>query len=93
MPLRNSQVAHISRLARLKLTPEEIDRLSSELAVIVGYFNQIKAVSTGSPGLDETRLNVLRDDTVEHSLPTEKALGNVPRHDGMFVLVPRVLPG
>ncbi len=93
MPLRKSQAAHIGRLARLKLTTEETDKFSSELAVIVDYFDQIKGVPTGTSGVEEAGKKLLREDSVEPSLSVEKALGNVPNHDGGFILVPKVLQG
>jgi aspartyl-tRNA(Asn)/glutamyl-tRNA(Gln) amidotransferase subunit C len=94
MPLLREQVEHIARLARLNLTPDEIERYTTELTVILGYIDQLATVETD--GVEPRRPhggtgNNFRDDQVEPSLPREAVLGNVPQHDGEFFLVPRVL--
>jgi aspartyl-tRNA(Asn)/glutamyl-tRNA(Gln) amidotransferase subunit C len=96
MPLSNAQVEHIARLARLNLTPEEIERYTTELTVILDYIDQLRSVNT--EGVEPqnqfiTSENVFRDDIAEPSLPRDKALGNAPQQDGEFFLVPKVIGG
>lgn len=96
MPLSHAQVEHIARLARLNLTPEEIDRYTTELTVILEYIDQLKSVNT--EGVEPqnqfiTAENVFREDVAEPSLPREKALANAPQQDGECFLVPKVIGG
>ncbi len=96
MPLSNAQVEHIARLARLNLTPEEIERYTTDLTVILDYIDQLKTVDT--EGVEPQNQfvkaeNVFREDIAEPSLPRDKALGNAPKQDGEFFLVPKVIGG
>lgn len=96
MPLSKAQVEHIARLARLSLTPEEIERYTTELTVILDYIDQLKSVDT--EGVEPqnqfiTAENVFREDIAEPSLPRDKALANAPQQDGEFFLVPKVIGG
>ena len=94
MPLRKEYVQHIARLARLNLTPAEIDLFTRDLAVILNYMDQLSSVDT--TGIKPVQQfvkaeNVFRDDEVKPSLPREKALANAPEHDGEHFLVPKVI--
>ncbi|MBK7140651.1 MAG: Asp-tRNA(Asn)/Glu-tRNA(Gln) amidotransferase subunit GatC [bacterium] len=96
MPLSNAQVEHIARLARLNLTPQEVELYTTELTVILEYIDQLKTVDT--EGVEPqnqfiTAENVFRDDIAEPSLPRDQALANAPLQDGEFFLVPKVIGG
>jgi aspartyl-tRNA(Asn)/glutamyl-tRNA(Gln) amidotransferase subunit C len=94
MPLERAQVEHIAHLARLKLSPDEIEKLTLEMAVMIDYFEQLQLVDTdGVEPRDQfvTAENVFRQDTVGPSLTREQALSNAPESDGEFFLVPKVL--
>ena len=103
MPLGEKQIRYLAALARLQLTPSEIDSLSDELTSVIGYFDRIKAVDTtdvpsygmsqrGNTGGAEVRAGRSgRDDTVAESLPRDEALRNAPKTDGEFFIVPKVI--
>ena len=94
MPLSRAEVEHIARLARLHLSPEEIDAYTRELTVILEYVDQLRAVDTTGVEPREqfiTAENVFRDDVVKPSLPREQALANAPDHDGEYFHVPKVI--
>ncbi len=94
MPLEKAQVEHIAHLARLKLSPDEIEKLTLEMAVIIDYFEQLQLVDTDSVEPRDqfiTAENVFRDDTVRPSLTQGQALGNAPESDGEFFHVPKVI--
>jgi aspartyl-tRNA(Asn)/glutamyl-tRNA(Gln) amidotransferase subunit C len=94
MPLEKAQVEHIAHLARLKLSPDELEKLTLEMAVIIDYFEQLQMVDTdGVEPRDQfiTAENVFRDDTVRPSLKQGQALGNAPESDGKFFHVPKVI--
>jgi len=95
MTVEREEVLRIARLARLALTPAEIDRFGQDLGKILEYVAQIQTVDTtnASSDLDPDRTeNVFREDRVQESLPREKALQNAPDTDGTYFRVPPVLP-
>ncbi len=94
MALTRADVAKVANLARLALTGEELDRMTSELSQIVGFVGQLEKIDTANVEplahpLDTQ--NVFRDDVPRPSLSREAALQSSPRHDGECFLVPAVL--
>lgn len=65
--LTRDQVLHIAKLARLELTPEEVDKMTKELSSILGYIEMLNEVDTAAvePTAQVTGItNALRDDIV-----------------------------
>ncbi len=94
MLLTKQQVEHVARLARLNLTPAEIERYSAELTIILDYIDQLKTVNTSGVEAREQFVaadNVFREDVIKPSLPRVDALANAPSSDGEYFLVPKVL--
>ena len=94
MAITRDDVEKVALLARLELTATEIDSLTTELAQIVGYVDQLAEVDTDDvqPMAHAVEVhNVFADDVVEPSLPREQALANAPSHNGQGYLVPPVL--
>lgn len=81
-------VAHVAKLANLKLTPEEIKKFESQLSSILDYIGQLNKVDTKDvePTSQVTGLeNVTRDDNPSPSLSQEEVLKNTKsKHNGMF---------
>ena len=76
-----AQVLHVAKLARLKLTEEEVERMAGELSTILEAIEQIseldlEGVQPTSHVIDLE--NVLRPDEPRPSLPRERALENAP---------------
>ena len=94
MSLSNADVAKVAVLARLRLSPEEIDTFTGQLNSIVDYVAQLQELdTTGVEPLAhgiELR-NVFRDDVRGPALDREQALANAPRRDKVGFLVPAVL--
>ena len=75
------QVLHVARLARLRLTGDEVERMSSDLSTILDHIEKI-----GELDLEEVEPtshvvqveNVLRPDEPRESLPRERALEQAP---------------
>jgi aspartyl-tRNA(Asn)/glutamyl-tRNA(Gln) amidotransferase subunit C len=94
MALSREDVEKVALLARLRLTPDELDRMTAQLAAIVGYVDQLAELNTEDvePMAHAVELsNVFRADELRPSLPREAALANAPHHDGEYYLVPAVL--
>lgn len=94
MSLSRNDVERVAVLARLRLTNDELERMTLQLNQIVGYFEQLDELDTTDvePFSHPLALkNVFRDDSPESSLPCEQALSNAPKQDRVFFLVPAVL--
>jgi aspartyl-tRNA(Asn)/glutamyl-tRNA(Gln) amidotransferase subunit C len=75
------QVLHVAKLARLKLTDEEVERMSGELSTILENIEKIGELDL--EGVEPTSHvvnveNVLRPDEPRDSLPRERALDVAP---------------
>ena len=88
------EVKRIAKLARLQLTPDEIQSLSHQLTDILQYVEQLESVDTTDVqplSHVQEMVNNLRRDEVKPSLSREEALRNSPDTDGSFFLVPKVI--
>jgi len=94
--LSRDDVAHVAHLARLGLTPDELDRLEGQLNHILEQYAILTRLDTEHipPTAQTIELeNILRDDVVTPSLPVEAVLSNAPARDGDFIVVPPILAG
>jgi len=85
------QVLHVARLARLRLTDEEVDQMTGELSSILDHIERISALDL--EGVEPTSHvveleNVLRPDEPRPSLPREVALAEAPDADDTGFRVP-----
>jgi aspartyl-tRNA(Asn)/glutamyl-tRNA(Gln) amidotransferase subunit C len=94
MPLTKLQVEHIAVLARLKLSPQEIEKYTHDLADILEHVDRLKSVDTEGVEPQEQFIsteNVFREDKVLPSLKRDEALANAPDKDDEFFRVPKVI--
>ncbi|SDZ28993.1 Asp-tRNA(Asn)/Glu-tRNA(Gln) amidotransferase subunit GatC [Herbiconiux ginsengi] len=92
--ITQEQVAHLANLARIALTPQEIESLTSELGSIVDNVAKVSEVAT--PDVPATShpiplQNVYRDDEPGVTLTSEQALAGAPDHDGSRFRVTAIL--
>jgi aspartyl-tRNA(Asn)/glutamyl-tRNA(Gln) amidotransferase subunit C len=93
--LSKAEVLRIAELARLALTPDEVELFTRQLADILGYVEQIQALDTSgvAPTSHVRHQPIERADIPHLSLPREAALANAPdaaTEAGLFK-VPRVI--
>jgi aspartyl-tRNA(Asn)/glutamyl-tRNA(Gln) amidotransferase subunit C len=79
--IERAQVEHVARLARLKLTEQELVRMAGELSGILDHVDRIGELDL--EGVEPTShvvalQNVLREDEPRPCLPREKALAGAP---------------
>jgi aspartyl-tRNA(Asn)/glutamyl-tRNA(Gln) amidotransferase subunit C len=75
------QVLHVARLARLRLSDEEVERMAGEMSQILEHVELMNELDLEGvePTAHAVQLeNVLREDVPRPSLPREKALENAP---------------
>ncbi len=94
MAISREEVEKVSLLARLRLSDDELARMTSQMGTILDYFQLLRQVETEAvePMAHPLDLSdVFRRDEVAPSLSREQALANAPHHDAECYLVPAVL--
>jgi len=93
-PISRTEVEHVARLARLALTADELDSLTTELGAILEHAAQVSALDTA--GVAPTAhplplVNVFRADVPCPSLPRDEVLASAPAAEGGRFRVPSIL--
>jgi aspartyl-tRNA(Asn)/glutamyl-tRNA(Gln) amidotransferase subunit C len=89
-----AEVARVAKLARLKLSSEELQGVAAQLGRILEYVQVLNELDTEDvqPMAHAVEMsNVFRADAVVESVPRRDALANAPKSDGKFFLVPQVI--
>jgi len=94
MAISRNEVEKVSLLARLRLSEEELEKMTSQMGAILEYFALLKQVNTEGAepmahALDVS--DVFRPDQLRPSLDRELALAEAPHRDAECYLVPAVL--
>jgi aspartyl-tRNA(Asn)/glutamyl-tRNA(Gln) amidotransferase subunit C len=96
MNLTKKEVEEIALLARLHLEPDELERMRSELGVILEHFGTIAKVDTADV-VPMTHAvpqdSPLRADEPAPSLSSSEALSQAPKREGDFFVVPAIISG
>jgi aspartyl-tRNA(Asn)/glutamyl-tRNA(Gln) amidotransferase subunit C len=92
--LTRAEVEHVARLARLALTDDELDSLTTELGAILEHAAQVSALDTA--GVPPTAhplplVNVFRADATCPGLARDEVLAEAPAAEGGRFRVPRIL--
>ncbi len=83
--ITTEQVTHLAELARIALTPQEIEKLTGELVHIIDSIAKVSEVAT--PDVPATShpiplSNVFRADVIGDTLSQDEALSGAPEKDG-----------
>jgi len=92
--ISRDEVAHLANLARIELRPEELDRLSGQLEVILGSVAQVREVAGDDvPATSHPMplINVTRPDVPRPGLTAQQALAGAPAAQEQRFRVPRIL--
>lgn len=88
MSLSAAEIAHVARLARLQLDPQELERMRVQVSAILDHVSMLQEVDVSGiePTAQVTGLtSVLRPDAVVGALSREDVLTNAPdQAEGMF---------
>lgn len=94
MKLSPQEVEHVALLARVRVSPEEIELFTQQLNDILIYMEKLAEVDTTGiePAPQALHLsNAFREDLVLPSLPAEEALALAPRQARSSFVVPKVI--
>lgn len=92
--LSEKEVLHIATLAKLKISKDEITKVSSQMSSALGFFNSIAEIDTSgvepliSPNECE---QVWREDKVVQDTTAEEIVANAPSKTGRLFTVPPVI--
>ena len=92
--ISRDEVARVAGLARIDLTPAELDRLAGELDVIVQSVARVSEVATADVPATSHPLpmvNVFRADLPEPALPVADVLAGAPAAEEGRFMVPQIL--
>ena len=94
MSVNTDQVLRIARLARIKMSDEEIEALAPELNNILGWIDQLGEVNTEGveplTAVIDPKLR-LREDAVTDGNCRDEVLANAPGAEHGFFAVPKVI--
>ena len=94
MKITPEEILHVADLARLRLSPLEVEAMARQLGDILTYVAKLNELDT--EGITPTThaisiVNAFREDEVKPSLDREKTLANGPQQNGESFVVPRVI--
>lgn len=92
--IQRSEVEYVARLAKLKLSEEEIQSFTGQLGNILDYIHNLEKIDTSNVQAVAHVLslhNVFREDGVEDSLDSETVLENAPERAGRYFKTPQIL--
>ena len=94
MSVTIKDVEHIAKLAKLKFTDEEMQKLQGELNTVLAYIDKLNEINLDDveplENINETE-NVFREDEAKPGVTKEEALKNAPDKTKDFFKVPKVL--
>jgi aspartyl-tRNA(Asn)/glutamyl-tRNA(Gln) amidotransferase subunit C len=94
MPQDRIDVPYVAKLARLALTPAEIETYGKQLSDFLVHVDALRALDTENvPATAQVihARNVGRDDVVAPSLAREDVLAGAPQAYGPYFRVPRII--
>lgn len=99
--LSKDDVLGVSKLARLKLTDEQVDKFKLQMENVLELFDEVKNIDVD--GIEETSQvsglkNITREDVVKYDDDlrpdsSNDLLTNTPRREGTKIIVPKVIEG
>lgn len=94
--ISRADVEHLAKLAHISMTDAELEKMTSELGIIVDSVQTVQeAAGEDVPATSHPLplTNVFREDTVGHVLTAEESLANAPDSLDSQFRVPAILDG
>jgi aspartyl-tRNA(Asn)/glutamyl-tRNA(Gln) amidotransferase subunit C len=92
--ITTEDVAHVAQLARLRLSQEELETFTGQLAAVLDHASDVEALDTKgvAPTAHPLPLaNVLREDVLVAGLDRDEVLAAAPAVEAYRFRVPRIL--
>jgi aspartyl-tRNA(Asn)/glutamyl-tRNA(Gln) amidotransferase subunit C len=94
MAITKQETEKLAKLARLRFSESELEKMSLEMSGILEYINQLQEVGEKSSDLDyfdQDSINLVRNDVVEVNISPDKLLRLAPEEEQGFYKVKSVL--
>lgn len=97
MKLTDTEVRYVADLANLRLSEEEVSRMSHDLGEILTHIEQLKELDTSRVEpmaqvlYEADEIATLREDTPLAPLANSEAVANAPASGSGYFKVPRVI--
>ena len=94
MKIERQEVEHVAKLARLKVTDEDVTGLSVQMSDILTYIDKLSELDTSDIEPMAHALSLptpFREDVVGQSLDLDESLANAPERNNNFLVVPKVI--
>jgi aspartyl-tRNA(Asn)/glutamyl-tRNA(Gln) amidotransferase subunit C len=97
LKLTDDEVRYVADLANLRLSEEEVHRMSLDLGHILSYIEELNELDTAAiPPMaqvlfDADETATLREDRIKASLSNQEALANAPLSGAGYYKVPKVI--
>jgi aspartyl-tRNA(Asn)/glutamyl-tRNA(Gln) amidotransferase subunit C len=94
MAINRETVEYVAHLARIRLNPQELDKLAFQLKDILGFIDKLSQLDLSCTKPTSHILpinNILRQDHPEASLPVDKTMACAPQKEKSFFVVPKVI--
>jgi len=90
--ITKNQIEHLAKLARLKLSEDEIEKISQDLTKILAYVEKINELDLGNI---ELLTNILEKLDLREDKPEPKdnslIINNFPEKEDNYLKVPKIL--
>ncbi len=91
--VETKDIEYVAKLAKLKLTDSDKEKLIPQMADIINFANRISELNT--EGIEETNhilnmSNVFREDEIKPSYKRDDILMNAPQKEAGCIIVPGV---
>ena len=87
-------VAYVAKLARLALTPAEVEKFGAQLGALLEHVDALSALPVADVAATAQVIaasNVVRADVPVPSLDRETVLNGAPEREGVYFRVPRII--
>ena len=94
MAITREEVLQVARLARLSLSPAEVDKMKEQLGSILSYIRQLDRLDTSGvvPTSHAVEMGTpFREDSAQPFGEKEEILKNAPDREEDFFRVPRII--
>jgi aspartyl-tRNA(Asn)/glutamyl-tRNA(Gln) amidotransferase subunit C len=94
MKLTREEVQRVAMLARLRLTPEDEERLTEQLDNILHYVEKLNQLDTSGiePFTHAAHIaNPMREDAITNEPNADALLANAPAQESHFFQVPKII--
>jgi len=94
MSVDQATVRRIARLARIRISDNEVPKLEGELNHILGWIEMLEEVETDNvepmTSVVDTSMRLRQDEVTDGGYP-DQVTGNAPASDENFFMVPKVV--